>query len=155
VKTFVDPTAVTWNGCSGSTSGDKDHVIEYWAEAKAEGMGFLLDFHYSDVWADPGNQIIPEAWQDGYVGCRNAFEDLIADSRFDGIDFIVSEYNPQRTEMNLMIRDLQDGRGRGTFFWEPTSGGEWGPAMFTGSTANASDFQEYDDMLPELELTAW
>jgi arabinogalactan endo-1,4-beta-galactosidase len=26
-------------------------------------MGFLLNFHYSDVWADPGNQIIPLAWR--------------------------------------------------------------------------------------------
>ena len=25
-------------------------------------MGFLLDFHYSDYWADPGKQIKPAAW---------------------------------------------------------------------------------------------
>jgi beta-galactosidase/arabinogalactan endo-1,4-beta-galactosidase len=25
-------------------------------------MGFLLDFHYSDNWADPGKQAKPEAW---------------------------------------------------------------------------------------------
>ncbi len=27
------------------------------------GMQLLLDFHYSDTWADPGNQQIPAAWQ--------------------------------------------------------------------------------------------
>lgn len=27
------------------------------------GMKFLLDFHYSDNWADPGHQIIPSAWK--------------------------------------------------------------------------------------------
>jgi len=27
-------------------------------------MGFLLDFHYSDTWADPGKQFKPEAWKD-------------------------------------------------------------------------------------------
>jgi arabinogalactan endo-1,4-beta-galactosidase len=54
-----------------------------------------------------------------------------------------------------MVRDLADGRGLGTFFWEPTSSGEWGNAMFTGSTANASDFQEFDNMLPELGLEPW
>jgi len=63
LKTFVEPTAVTWNGCTGSTSGDKAHVIEYGAQVKAAQMGFLLDFHYSDVWADPGNQIIPLPWR--------------------------------------------------------------------------------------------
>jgi arabinogalactan endo-1,4-beta-galactosidase len=31
--------------------------------AKEEGMSVLLDFHYSDTWADPGKQEIPKAWQ--------------------------------------------------------------------------------------------
>ncbi|MDR2070830.1 MAG: glycosyl hydrolase 53 family protein, partial [Treponema sp.] len=30
--------------------------------AKAAGMKFLLNFHYSDNWADPGRQQIPAAW---------------------------------------------------------------------------------------------
>jgi arabinogalactan endo-1,4-beta-galactosidase len=30
--------------------------------AKAEGMKVLLDFHYSDTWADPGHQDVPAAW---------------------------------------------------------------------------------------------
>jgi len=30
---------------------------------KAAGMGFLLDFHYSDTWADPGKQYKPAAWK--------------------------------------------------------------------------------------------
>jgi arabinogalactan endo-1,4-beta-galactosidase len=31
--------------------------------AKAMGFKFLLDFHYSDTWADPGAQAIPKAWE--------------------------------------------------------------------------------------------
>lgn len=30
---------------------------------KAAGMQLLLDFHYSDYWADPGKQYKPEAWK--------------------------------------------------------------------------------------------
>lgn len=30
---------------------------------KALNMGFLLDFHYSDTWADPGHQAKPVAWE--------------------------------------------------------------------------------------------
>jgi arabinogalactan endo-1,4-beta-galactosidase len=30
--------------------------------AKAAGMNILLDFHYSDTWADPGAQTTPAAW---------------------------------------------------------------------------------------------
>jgi arabinogalactan endo-1,4-beta-galactosidase len=31
--------------------------------AKDQGMAVLLDFHYSDTWADPGKQRSPAAWQ--------------------------------------------------------------------------------------------
>jgi beta-galactosidase len=30
---------------------------------KAAGMKFLLDFHYSDYWADPGKQFTPAVWR--------------------------------------------------------------------------------------------
>lgn len=32
--------------------------------SKAQGLPVLLDFHYSDTWADPGNQKIPVAWRE-------------------------------------------------------------------------------------------
>lgn len=32
-------------------------------EAKALGFRFLLNFHYSDTWADPGKQFLPKAWE--------------------------------------------------------------------------------------------
>jgi len=34
------------------------------ARAKAAGMKFLLNYHYSDWWADPQNQQIPADWKD-------------------------------------------------------------------------------------------
>jgi arabinogalactan endo-1,4-beta-galactosidase len=34
------------------------------ALAKTQGMAVLLDFHYSDSWADPGKQEIPQAWKE-------------------------------------------------------------------------------------------
>lgn len=30
--------------------------------AKGKGFSLLMDFHYSDFWADPGKQMIPKAW---------------------------------------------------------------------------------------------
>jgi arabinogalactan endo-1,4-beta-galactosidase len=30
--------------------------------AKKLGFKFLLNYHYSDTWADPGHQVIPKAW---------------------------------------------------------------------------------------------
>jgi len=31
--------------------------------AKENGMKVCLDFHYSDSWADPGKQVVPEVWE--------------------------------------------------------------------------------------------
>jgi arabinogalactan endo-1,4-beta-galactosidase len=42
----------------------KAHILPMAARAKALGMGVLIDFHYSDFWADPGKQIKPAAWAD-------------------------------------------------------------------------------------------
>lgn len=43
---------------------DLAHVTALGKRIKAAGFEFLLDFHYSDTWADPGHQIKPAAWAD-------------------------------------------------------------------------------------------
>ncbi|MGC1470986.1 MAG: glycosyl hydrolase 53 family protein [Psychroserpens sp.] len=40
-----------------------DDVKAYAQRVKSKNMAFLLDFHYSDFWADPGTQTPPQAWQ--------------------------------------------------------------------------------------------
>jgi arabinogalactan endo-1,4-beta-galactosidase len=39
-------------------------VKETIARAKEQNLKVLLDFHYSDTWADPQHQVIPKAWHD-------------------------------------------------------------------------------------------
>jgi len=41
-----------------------DYTIALAKNAKAMGYQFLLDFHYSDTWADPAKQYTPRAWED-------------------------------------------------------------------------------------------
>lgn len=43
---------------------DLAHTIEMAKQARAHGMRLLLDFHYSDFWADPAKQKKPKAWED-------------------------------------------------------------------------------------------
>ena len=43
---------------------DLEHTITFAKRIKAYGMHFMLDFHYSDFWADPGKQRKPKAWKD-------------------------------------------------------------------------------------------
>lgn len=47
----------------GAGTNDLPTTIELTKRALAKGMEVLLDFHYSDFWADPGKQSIPRAWQ--------------------------------------------------------------------------------------------
>ena len=42
---------------------DLKHTLEMARRVKAAGMKLLLDFHYSDYWADPGKQNKPAAWK--------------------------------------------------------------------------------------------
>lgn len=41
---------------------DLDNYIRLATLAKEKGFKILLDFHYSDFWADPGKQFLPKAW---------------------------------------------------------------------------------------------
>ena len=42
---------------------DLSYNITLAKRAKAAGLKVLLDFHYSDTWADPGKQFKPAAWE--------------------------------------------------------------------------------------------
>ena len=53
LRLWVSPTP-SWNN-----SAD---VIVKAVRAKNLGLRIMLDFHYSDTWADPGNQTKPAAW---------------------------------------------------------------------------------------------
>lgn len=41
-----------------------DDVVRSFQRAKDADMDTLLDFHYSDMWADPSRQNVPAAWAD-------------------------------------------------------------------------------------------
>ncbi len=47
----------------GGGGNDVETGLKIAREAKEYGMKILLDFHYSDFWADPAQQIIPKAWK--------------------------------------------------------------------------------------------
>ncbi|MGL4756615.1 MAG: glycoside hydrolase family 53 protein [Aeromonadaceae bacterium] len=54
LRVWVNP-AGGWNGLND--------VIAKAKRAKAAGFDIMIDFHYSDSWADPGKQTKPAAWQ--------------------------------------------------------------------------------------------
>ncbi len=56
LRLFVNPND------SDVQVNDLPYTLRMAARLKAAGAMFLLDFHYSDTWADPGHQAIPAAW---------------------------------------------------------------------------------------------
>lgn len=48
----------------GAGTNDLATSIEIGKRVTKAGFGVLLNFHYSDFWADPGKQIKPKAWAD-------------------------------------------------------------------------------------------
>jgi len=58
LRTFVNPSDDKFSGhCS------KDETVAMAVRAKKWGMKVMIDFHYSDSWADPSKQIKPKAWE--------------------------------------------------------------------------------------------
>ena len=60
VRLFVDPSQDN----DKAVCQDLDYVKALGKRIKDQGMVFLLDFHYSDTWADPAKQWTPNAWKD-------------------------------------------------------------------------------------------
>ena len=81
LRLFVDPTVgvpedtakaladakggTPWYASPYSKAGycGLNSTIEMAKRVKNAGMKFLLDFHYSDTWADPGKQFKPMSWR--------------------------------------------------------------------------------------------
>lgn len=62
IRLWNDP----WSGAGESYGAGGNDLATSLAIAKrvtASGLGVLLNFHYSDFWADPGKQIKPKAWE--------------------------------------------------------------------------------------------
>ena len=43
---------------------DLDNFINLYRELKKYDFTYVVDFHYSDFWTDPGKQFLPKAWKD-------------------------------------------------------------------------------------------
>jgi arabinogalactan endo-1,4-beta-galactosidase len=66
IRTFVNPTITS--GVLGVGDLDQAGSIALAKQASALGFKIMIDFHYSDTWADPSHQTVPAAWaSDSYA----------------------------------------------------------------------------------------
>lgn len=63
IRIWNDPYDSNGNGYGGGNS-DLEKAVELGKLATNAGMRVLIDFHYSDFWADPAKQQVPKAWSD-------------------------------------------------------------------------------------------
>ncbi len=61
VRVWNDPYDANGNGFGGGNC-DAEKAAELGRRAAQFGLGLIVDFHYSDFWADPGKQMAPRAW---------------------------------------------------------------------------------------------
>lgn len=62
VRVWNDPYDANGNGYGGGNC-DLETAIAIGKRAMEHDMKLLVDFHYSDFWADPGKQQPPKAWE--------------------------------------------------------------------------------------------
>ena len=66
VRVWNDPYDADGNGYGGGNC-DVNTAAEIGKRAAKYGMKLLVDFHYSDFWADPNKQMAPKAWESMFV----------------------------------------------------------------------------------------
>ena len=86
VRLFVDPSLASDEAKGQGVCQDLEYVKAFGKRIKDAGLQFMLDFHYSDTWADPSHQYFPESWliwswypqQTVYNYTKDCLEQLVA-----------------------------------------------------------------------------
>lgn len=63
VRIWNDPFNSNGQGYGGGNC-DIENAVKIGKRAAKYGMKLLVNFHYSDFWADPAKQMVPKAWKD-------------------------------------------------------------------------------------------
>ncbi len=64
IRLFVNPEYALQKHKDEGVCQDLPYVLQLSKRIQEEGFALLLDFHYSDYWADPSKQTIPHLWED-------------------------------------------------------------------------------------------
>lgn len=79
-----------WHNADWTAYSDFQDVKKTIRRAKEEHMQVLLDFHYSDTWADPQKQQIPAAWKT-YIDDKEALGTLLYDYTYTTLTNLAKE----------------------------------------------------------------
>lgn len=120
LRVWVNPKD-GWNGKADTLAKAK--------RAKAAGMDLMIDFHYGDTWADPGQQPIPAAWRgkpvDEIRGLLAAHtRDVLSCLKENGIEPKWVQVGNE-TSNGMLWDPKRDAKGKAT--WKEVRKGVWMP----------------------------
>ena len=93
---------------------DKYDLLEKCRRAKEQDMAIMVDFHYSDYWADPSHQPVPKAWR------GHSYETMVEDLRAHTVEVLSllkdNGIEPKWVQIgnettNGLLWELKPGRG--------------------------------------------
>jgi arabinogalactan endo-1,4-beta-galactosidase len=100
---------------------NRARVLDMATRIKAQGMRLLVDFHYSDAWADPGQQNKPAAWRSYSVA---QLRQAVYDHTFDVLSGLAAQGTP--ADMAQIGNEINDGmlwpEGRASTNWANLAG---------------------------------
>ena len=103
------------NGYSQKGYCDLPHTLQMAKRIKAAGEKILLDFHYSDTWADPAKQFKPRAWQ-------NLSFDELTKAVQDYTKEVIAAFKKQGTPPDIVQIGNEINNG---FLWPDGRPGDW------------------------------
>jgi len=110
-----------WNNPAWSGYSDYKDVELTIRRSKAQGMEVLLDFHYSDTWADPQHQVIPKAWEN--ISELSVLGDSLYNFTYNTLmklaaKNILPELVQVGNEVNIEIMQPEDSMNVSSINWE-------------------------------------
>ncbi|PKK94213.1 MAG: glycosyl hydrolase [Tenericutes bacterium HGW-Tenericutes-6] len=143
IRLWNDPKSPSGTPYGGGNN-DIEVAKQIGHDAKMFGMKILLDFHYSDFWADPGKQIIPKAWAN--LETPEAISQALYDFTYESMQAM--EDAGAKVDMVQIGNEIAPGLlTQGTNSYETLNTDNPNrfqlPQSISGSTSNLSNFIMY------------
>lgn len=101
IRLFVDPQNAPEGHKGEGVCQDLNYVINLCHQIKKAGMQIMLDFHYSDTWADPGKQFTPKRWE--HCDAKSLTDSVYAYTRYSLLAMQKAGVSPEMIQVGNEI----------------------------------------------------
>ena len=128
VRLFHTPDNASDDDKGEGVCQDLEYVATLGKKIKDAGFALLLDFHYSDTWADPVAQWIPLAWS-------GLSDDVLADSVYEYTKYALTFLKAQGVTPDFIQTGNEISYG---MLWSLESSGSTSNKFYAGTTSSSS-----------------